>query len=145
MLGINGFIKSNQIKSNQIKLIWFDLNGLLAILILSVSSARDFGISFRVHGGESRDNLQQYSDRTDRNIRHYLFNTQWIFIRLSADSLSLFVASRYLNAVSMDAVFFHTNSSKNKKSLFELFEVVLKTTARNIKHFRIWLLLTKTR
>ena len=33
------------------------------------------------HGGESRDILHLYSDRTGKNIRHYFFNTQCIFIR----------------------------------------------------------------
>ena len=30
----------------------------------------------RTHGGESRDILHIYSDRTDKNIRHYFFNAQ---------------------------------------------------------------------
>ena len=28
------------------------------------------------HGGESHDILHLYSDRTDKNIRHYFFNIQ---------------------------------------------------------------------
>ena len=28
------------------------------------------------HGGESRDIFHLYSDRTDKNVRHYFFNTQ---------------------------------------------------------------------
>ena len=31
------------------------------------------------HGGELRDILHLYSDRRDRNIRHFFFNTQRIF------------------------------------------------------------------
>ena len=61
-----------------------------------------------VHGGDSPDILHLYSDRTDQNIRHYFFNTQWIFMRKSTDTSSLFVASHYLKAVSMDVVIFHT-------------------------------------
>ena len=44
--------------------------------------------------------------------------------------LIVFVASRYLRGVSMHAVVFHTNSSKDRMSLLE---VVSKTTAHKRK------------
>ena len=34
-----------------------------------------------IHGGESRDILNVYSDKTCKKIDHYFFNTQWIFMR----------------------------------------------------------------
>ena len=50
-----------------------------------------------------------------------LILSEFSCIRLSADTSSLFVASFYLRAVSMDAVFFffHTTSSKDGQSLLD--------------------------
>ena len=40
------------------------------------------GVHFdRINGGESRDSLHLYSDRTGKYIRHYFVNTQYNFIR----------------------------------------------------------------